>query len=194
MMQETKHRCEWAHRSPEEILYHDTEWGVPVHDESRHFEFLVLESSQAGLSWLTILRKRAGYRNSFASFDPATVATYTPEDVERLLQDASIIRNRKKIEAAINNARAFLRVQEEYGSFDAYIWDFTGGAPIQNAWRSLQEIPPQTPLSVALAKDLKRRGFAFLGPTTVYAHMQAIGVVNDHVVSCFRYEEIKRLG
>ena len=188
-----KQRCDWATHSPEEMLYHDSEWGVPVRDDRKHFEFLVLESSQAGLSWLTILRKREGYRKAFAGFAPAAVAAFGPDDVERLLLDASIIRNRKKIEAAINNARAFQNLQKQFGSFDAFIWDYVGGAPIQNAWRSMQDVPAFTELSKRLAKDLKQRGFTFLGPTTLYAHMQASGLVNDHLVSCFRHEEVKGL-
>jgi len=186
-------RCTWALRSQEEIAYHDTEWGVPVRDDRRHFEFLVLESSQAGLSWLTILRKREGYRAAFDGFDPRAVAGFGSDDVARLLQDPSIVRNRKKIEAAIANARAFCAVQERYGSFDAYIWDFVGGRPVQHAWERFEDVPASTPLAAELAKDLKSRGFRFLGPTTVYAHMQATGLVNDHLAGCFRHAEVAAL-
>lgn len=186
-------RCDWALRSVEEVLYHDQEWGVPVHDERRHFEFLVLESSQAGLSWLTILRKREGYRRAFAGFDPHTVAGFTPKDVERLLQDTAIVRNRRKIEAAINNARAFCQIQERYDSFDAFIWDFVDGKPVQNVWQRMDDVPATTELAVKIAKSLKAHGFSFLGPTTVYAHMQATGLVNDHLVGCFRYGEVENL-
>ena len=187
-------RCQWATRSQEEREYHDTEWGVPVTDDRRHFEFLILEGAQAGLSWLTILRKREGYRKLFAEFDPAKVATFGPEVVEGLLQDASIIRNRKKVQAAVTNARAFLQIQKQYGSFNDFIWDFVGGHPVQNAWKRMEDVPPTTPLSDRLAKELKSRGFTFLGSTTLYAHMQASGLVNDHLTGCFRYETIRTLG
>lgn len=187
-------RCDWALHSPDETAYHDTEWGVPVREDSRHFEFLILESAQAGLSWLTILRKREGYRRAFAGFDPRKVAAFGEADVERLLQDASIVRNRKKIEAAVRNARAFCNIQEQYGSFDAYIWRFVEGRPLQNGWRNVEEVPPSTPLAATIAKELKARGFGFLGPTTVYAHMQATGLVNDHLVGCFRHAEVAALG
>ena len=165
--------------------YHDTEWGVPVRDDRKHFEFLVLETAQAGLSWWTILRKRENYRRAFADFDPAKVARFDARAVSRLMQDAGIVRNRQKIEAAIANARAFLAVQEELGSFDAYVWPFVGGAPILNRWRQQTDVPATTPESDALSKDLKRRGFKFVGPTIVYAHMQATGLVNDHLLGCF---------
>ena len=185
-------RCPWAEGAPELTLYHDTEWGVPVRDDRKHFEFLVLESAQAGLSWLTILRRREGYRAAFADFDPEWVARYGEAEVERLMGDASIIRNQKKIRAAIGNARAFLAVQEEFGSFDAYLWGFTGGETVVNAWRTQEELPASTPLSEALSKDMKRRGFAFLGPTVLYSHMQAVGLVNDHLAECFRHKEVQQ--
>jgi DNA-3-methyladenine glycosylase I len=183
-------RCPWATNDPLYIAYHDQEWGVPVRDDRRLFEFLVLEGAQAGLSWLTILRKREGYRRAFADFDPARVAAFGPAEVAALLQDAAIIRNRLKIQAAISSAQAFLRVQAEFGSFAAYIWDFVGGQPIRNAWMSLSELPAATPLSQQISRDLKGRGFKFVGPTIVYAHMQATGMVNDHLVDCFRYREV----
>lgn len=184
-------RCSWSLESdPLMCSYHDTEWGVPLHDDRRLFEFLVLESAQAGLSWRTILNKREGYRRAFAGFDPVAVARFGPRKVESLLADASIVRNRKKIEATIVNARAFLGIQDRHGSFDEWIWSFVDGKPLQNHWRSLDQLPASTPLSTRLAKELKRAGFAFLGPTTVYAHMQATGMVNDHIVSCYRHSEL----
>ena len=173
------------------VAYHDEEWGVPVHDDRLLFEFLVLEGAQAGLSWLTILRKREGYRRAFAGFDPAAVAAFGPADVERLLADPGIVRNRLKIESAVANARAFLRVQEEFGSFDAYVWGFVGGETIQNEWRTMAEIPAKTPEAERMSADLKKRGFRFVGPTICYAHMQATGMVNDHTVDCFRYRELQ---
>ncbi len=184
-------RCNWAEGQFEDyIKYHDEEWGVPVHDDRKHFEFLVLESAQAGLSWATILKKRNGYRNAFANFDVSIVAQYGSGMVEELLQDASIIRNRAKIEATINNAKRFIEIQGEFGTFDKYIWEFVGGKPIINQWKSMSEVPVTTPESDALSKDLKKRGFKFLGSTTIYAHMQAIGLVNDHTVDCFRHREV----
>ncbi len=186
-------RCEWA-QSPAMIAYHDTEWGVPVHDDPTHFEFLVLESAQAGLSWSTILNRRGGYRKAFAGFDAAKVARFTPARVEKLLADPGIIRNRAKVEATVRNARAFLAVQEEFGSFDAYIWGFVGGQPIVGKWRRTGQVPAVTATSEAVSADLRRRGFGFLGPTTVYAHLQATGLVNDHLVSCFRYAELTGAG
>lgn len=183
-------RCAWAGGDPLLIAYHDREWGVPVHDDRTLFEFLVLEGAQAGLSWLTILRRREAYRRAFAGFDPAVVAVFGKSDVERLLADPGLIRNRRKIEAAVGNARAFVAVQEEFGSFDAYIWRFTGGRVIHNAWRCLEDLPAATPLSTALSQDLKRRGFSFVGPTICYAHMQATGMVNDHTIDCFRWKEL----
>ena len=184
-------RCGWCLHAPEELAYHDAEWGVPLHDDQKLFEFLILESFQAGLSWLTILRKRENFRQAFAGFDPEKVARFTEADQARLMADAGIVRNRKKIEAAIQNAQAFLRLQEEHGSADAYFWTFVDGAPIVNHWKSMEEVPPVTPLAKTIAKDLKQRGFAFLGPTTFYAHMQATGMVNDHVVDCFRWAEVQ---
>jgi len=179
-------RCPWSEGiDPLYERYHDTEWGVPVRDDRKHFEFLVLESAQAGLSWWTILRKRENYRRAFARFDPAKVARFDARAVTRLMQDSGLVRNRQKIEAAIANARGFLAVQEEFGSFDAYVWPFVGGAPIVNRWRQQSDVPATTPESDALSKDLKRRGFKFVGPTIVYAHMQATGLVNDHLLSCF---------
>jgi DNA-3-methyladenine glycosylase I len=172
------------------IAYHDREWGVPLHDDRKLFEFLVLESMQAGLSWRTVLHKRENFRKAFSGFDPRRVARYTAKDVARLMGDAGIIRNRQKIEAAINNARRFLEVQKEFGDFDRYIWGFVGGKPIRNRFRKLSELPARTELSDAVAKDLKQRGFKFLGSTVIYAHMQATGMVNDHLVRCFRYEEV----
>jgi DNA-3-methyladenine glycosylase I len=183
-------RCEWAGTDPEMVAYHDTEWGVPVHDDPTHFEFLVLEGAQAGLSWSTILKRRAGYRKAFAGFDPAKVARFTPARVEKLLLDTGIIRNRAKVESAVRNARAFLEVQGEFGSFDAYVWGFVGGRPIVNRWRRLGQLPPTSAESEAFSKDLRRRGFGFVGPTVCYAHLQATGLVNDHIVSCFRYAEL----
>jgi DNA-3-methyladenine glycosylase I len=171
-------------------VYHDTEWGVPVHDDRRHFEFLILEGAQAGLSWKTVLHRREGYRRAFAEFDPERVARFTPATVARLLEDPGIIRNRQKIAAAVGNARAFLAVQEEFGSFDAFIWDFVGGSPVVNRRKVLHDIPARTPRSEALSRELVKRGFRFAGPTIVYSHMQACGLVNDHLVSCFRHREL----
>jgi len=187
-------RCDWALAGNEAYLaYHDREWGVPVHDDRKHFEFLVLESAQAGLSWSTVLNKREGYRKAFADFQPAAVARFTAKRVERLMQDPSIIRNRLKINAAINNARAFLRVQSEFGSFDAYVWQFVQGTPIQNRWQTQQDLPTTSFESDALSRDLKQRGFKFVGSTIIYAHMQAVGMINDHLVSCFRYEQCAQM-
>ena len=182
-------RCDWG-QSPEMIAYHDTEWGVPVHDDRTHFEFLVLEGAQAGLSWITILKRRDGYRKAFAAFDPAKVARFTPARVEKLLTDPGIIRNRAKVESAVRNARAVLAVQKEFGSFDAYLWGFVGGRPLVNKWRRIAQVPPTSPESEAMSADMRRRGFGFVGPTVCYAHLQATGLVNDHLVSCFRYAEI----
>ncbi len=179
-------RCPWA-KSDLMVRYHDEEWGVPLHDDWRLFEFLVLEGAQAGLSWETILRKRENYRAAFDHFDPALVAKYGARRVKQLLADAGIVRNRLKIAAAIDNARAFLPVREEFGSFDAYLWQFVEGKPIANAWRSTKDVPARTALSDALSKDLRRRGFRFVGSTICYAFMQAVGMVNDHLVFCFRY-------
>ena len=180
-------RCDWAGTDPRMVAYHDEEWGVPVHADSRFFEFLILEGAQAGLSWSTILNKRAHYRAAFAEFDPAAVARFTDARLAKLLTDPGIVRNRLKVAGARQNARAFLAVQAEFGSFDAYVWRFVGGAPKRNAWRRLREIPARTPESDALSRDLKKRGFTFVGSTICYAFMQATGLVNDHVVECFRY-------
>jgi DNA-3-methyladenine glycosylase I len=174
------------------IDYHDREWGVPVHDDRTHFEFLVLEGAQAGLSWSIILRKRDGFRRAFSSFIPEQVARYTPARIEKLVADPAIVRNRMKIEAAVKNARAFLAVQDEFGSFDRYCWTFVDGRPRVNRWKSMKDIPPRSPESDAFSKDLKRRGFSFVGSTIIYAHMQAVGMVNDHLVSCFRYRQLRR--
>jgi DNA-3-methyladenine glycosylase I len=185
-----KKSCEWPSDDPQMIAYHDREWGTPVHDDRRQFEFLVLEGAQAGLSWRTVLHKREAYRAAFARFDPEKVARFGARDVRRLLGDAGIIRNKLKINSAIKNARAFLAVQEEFGTFDAYIWRFVGGKPIVNRWKSMREIPAKTRESDALSKDLKQRGFTFVGSTIMYAHMQAAGFVNDHIVSCWRWKEL----
>lgn len=186
-------RCPWG---TDDLLvrYHDEEWGVPTHDDRMLFEFLVLEGAQAALSWATILRRREGYRTAFDGFDVNRVAQYGTRRVAQLVKDEAIIRNRAKIEAAVANARAFVDVQEQFGSFDAYIWGFVDGQPIQNRWRKLSEIPPKTPLSETISKDLQRRGFRFVGPLITYAHMQATGMVNDHLMDCFRYEAIRRKG
>ncbi len=182
-------RCQWA-QSELSIAYHDREWGLPVHEDRTLFEFLVLEGAQAGLSWETILKKRDNYRRAFDNFAPGTVAAYTPDKVQALLADPGIVRNRLKVEAAVGNARAFLAVQREFGSFDAYLWRFVGGQPVQNRWRSLAELPARTAASDALSQDLVRRGFRFAGSTICYAFMQAVGLVNDHTVDCFRYREL----
>jgi DNA-3-methyladenine glycosylase I len=183
-------RCEWSTNDPLYIRYHDQEWGVPVYDDWLIFEFLILEGAQAGLSWLTILKKRENYRVAFDHFDPQRVAHYDENKIEQLLSNPGIVRNRRKVESAINNARAFLEVQNEFGSFAEYIWRFVGGKPIINTRRTMEEIPAQTDESVTMSKDLVRRGFKFVGPTICYAHMQATGMVNDHVVDCFRYAEL----
>ena len=182
-------RCSWP-KSELDIAYHDQEWGAPVHDDRVLFEFLILEGAQAGLSWSTILRKRANYRRAFADFEPARVARFTPARVQKLMQDEGIVRNRLKIESTITNARAFLTVQKEFGSFDSYLWRFVGGKPRQNAWRGPGQTPARTAESDALSKDLQRRGFRFVGSTICYAFMQAVGMVNDHLVSCYRYREL----
>ena len=186
-----RHRCEWAQGQFEEyITYHDTEWGVPVHDDRIHFEFLILEGAQAGLSWATVLRKREGYRQCFADFDPEIVATYTEEKIQELLQFEGIIRNKLKVRGVVTNAQKFLEVQKEFGSFDRYIWGFVGGKPIINNWKSMSEVPATSSESDAMSKDLKKRGFKFVGSTIMYAYMQACGLVNDHTVDCFRYKEV----
>ncbi|HLO19928.1 MAG TPA: DNA-3-methyladenine glycosylase I [Sphingomicrobium sp.] len=184
-------RCAWVNpEDPLMIEYHDREWGVPVHDDRKHFEFLVLEGAQAGLSWSTILKRREGYRSAFSDFDPDKVARYSVQRIEQLLLNASIIRNRQKLEAAVRNARAFLTLQDEFGSFDSYCWRFVDGRPIVNHRRSTEEVPATSPESDAFSKDLKKRGFSFVGSTIIYAHMQAVGMVNDHLVDCFRYAEV----
>jgi DNA-3-methyladenine glycosylase I len=187
-------RCPWCGDDPLYVAYHDEEWGVPQHDDRRLFELLLLESAQAGLSWITILRKREGYRAAFAQFDPERIARFTPRKVESLLANPAIVRHRAKIEAAIHNARRFLEVVEEIGSFDAYAWSFVGYKPIVGRWESLAELPARTAESDALARDLKRRGFKFLGSTIVYAFLQACGLVNDHLLSCFRRRDLAREG
>ncbi|MFN8263635.1 MAG: DNA-3-methyladenine glycosylase I [Chitinophagales bacterium] len=184
-------RCGWCVGKPLYEQYHDDEWGKPVHDDKKQFEFLVLESAQAGLSWYTILQRREAYRKAFANFDYKKVAKYDDKKVELLLQDASIIRNKAKITAAINNAKKFIAIQKEFGSFSTYIWNFVGGKPIVNKWQSLKEVPATTIESDALAKDMKKRGFQFLGSTTLYAHMQATGLVNDHLLTCHAYKKCK---
>jgi len=182
-------RCQWA-QDPQFHKYHDEEWGVPVHDDRTHFEFLLLEGAQAGLSWAAVLKRRPGYKKAFSNFDPEKVAQYTDDDFGRLIQNSDIIRNKLKIRSAINNAKRFLEVQKEFGSFDIYIWQFVGNAPIINTWEYISQIPAITKESETLSKDLKKRGFTFVGPTIIYAHMQATGMVNDHEVSCFRYKEL----
>lgn len=187
----TKQRCDWAGTDPLYHAYHDGEWGVPLHDDQLLFEFLSLEGAQAGLSWLTILKKRDNYRRAFAAFDPKKVARFDRRRIEKLLLDTGIVRNRLKVESTVDNARAFLKVQKEFDSFDAYIWSFVEARPLQNRWRRMADLPAKTPLSEDISKDLKRRGFRFVGPTIIYAHMQATGMVNDHLVSCFRHEPVR---
>lgn len=185
-----QHRCEWCGDSELYQQYHDTEWGVPCYDDPTLFEFLILESAQAGLSWITILKKRENYRKAFANFNAEKVARFNTRSVERLMNDAGIVRNRLKIESAITNARRFLDVQAEFGSFSNYMWRFVDGTPIQNHWQNLKQLPVSTPLSDTISKDMKQRGFRFFGTTICYAHMQATGLVNDHVVSCFRHQPL----
>jgi DNA-3-methyladenine glycosylase I len=186
-------RCSWVNMDHDLMReYHDREWGVPTHDDRIHFEFLILEAAQAGLSWSIVLNKREGYRRAFSQFDPEKVARYTQARIDTLTADSGIIRNRQKIAAAVKNARAFLAVQEEFGSFDAYCWQFVNGQPRQNRWRSLRQIPATTAESDAFSRDLKHRGFSFVGSTVMYAHMQAVGMVNDHLIDCFRYRELTR--
>jgi len=187
----TGHRCGWAGDDPLYCAYHDTEWGVPLHDDQALFEFLILEGAQAGLSWITILRKRENYRAAFDGFDAQRIARYDTNKIESLLGNPGIVRNRLKVEAAVINAQRFLEVQSEFGSFDRFIWQFVDGQPKQNAWRSLSEVPASTAESDAMSKELKRRGFKFVGSTICYAHMQATGMVNDHVTDCFRYRELR---
>jgi DNA-3-methyladenine glycosylase I len=186
-------RCPWCLKFDDYIRYHDEEWGVPVHDDKIHFEFLILEGAQAGLSWSTILKKREGYRKAFADFDVEKVARFTEKRIEKILTDPSIVRNRLKVYAAVNNAKCFIKVQKEFGSFDKYIWQFVNNKPIVNKWKSLKEVPATTPESDALSKDLLKRGFKFVGSTVIYAHMQACGLVNDHVVDCWRYKPVQKL-
>ena len=190
-MPQGKIRCGWCLKFDQYIKYHDEEWGVPVHDDRTHFEFLILEGAQAGLSWSTILKKRDGYRKTFADFDVNKVARFTPARIEKILLDPGIIRNRLKVNAAVNNAKRFIEVQKEFGSFDNYIWQFVNGKTITNKWRSLKEVPATTKESDALSKDLIKRGFKFVGSTVIYAHMQACGLVNDHLVDCWRYKKVK---
>ena len=190
MTEDSKTRCPWCEGTELYRRYHDEEWGVPVHDDRRHFEFLVLESAQAGLSWSTILKKRENYRKAYRGFDPAVAARFGARDRERLLNDAGIVRNRLKIESSINNAKRFLEIQRQFGSFDSYLWGFVGGHPVVNRWKTLSEIPANTELSDTISKDLKARGFRFVGSTIIYAHLQAVGVVNDHLTGCFRHAEL----
>ena len=188
-------RCSWVNVDDTLMLeYHDREWGVPTHDDRTHFEFLILEAAQAGLSWSIVLKKRDGYRRAFSQFDPAKVARYSAARIAKLTAEPGIIRNRLKIAAAVKNARAFLAVQKEYGSFDAYCWQFVDGRPRHNRWKSVRQIPATTAESDAFSRDLKRRGFTFVGSTVIYAHMQAVGMVNDHLVDCYRYRDVRRLG
>ena len=182
-----KVRCEWAGTDPLYIDYHDKEWGVPVHDDRKFFEMLILEGAQAGLSWITILKKRENYKNTFDNFEPEKIAKYKTVKIKNLLSNSGIVRNRLKINAAVTNAKAFLEIQKEFGSFNKYIWDFVEGKPIKNKWKHLKDIPALTPLSNTISKDLKKRGFKFVGSTICYSFMQAVGMVNDHVVNCFRY-------
>ena len=185
-----KNRCAWCVGDPLYEAYHDEEWGVPVYDDETLFEFLILETFQAGLSWITVLRKRENFRKAFDGFDYKKIANYNQSKIESLLQDSGIIRNKLKVNATVTNAQAFMRVQDEFGSFSKYIWGFTDGKPIKNAYKTLSDVPANTPLSDAISKDLKKRGFKFVGTTVVYAHMQATGMVNDHVIDCFRYNEV----
>ena len=186
-------RCAWAGTDPLYVEYHDTEWGVPVHEDGKHFEFLVLEGAQAGLSWITVLRKREAYRAAFANFDPAKVARFDARKQARLLENPGIVRNRLKVASAITNARAFLEVQAEFGSFDRYCWRFVDGRPIVNTWKKRGQVPATSPQSDAFSRDLKQRGFKFVGSTIIYAHMQAVGMVNDHTADCFRYKACAKL-
>jgi len=190
---DNKKRCQWVPvDNPLYVKYHDEEWGVPIHDDRLLFEFLVLEGMQAGLSWLTILRKRENFRTAFDHFDPREIALYNEKKIEELMQNSGIIRNRLKIAAAVQNAKAFLEVQAEFGSFDTFIWQFVEGKPIVNQWKTLKELPAKTPVSDTISKELKKRGFKFVGSTIIYAHMQATGMVNDHTVDCFRYQEVMK--
>lgn len=188
----TPTRCPWALHSPLETAYHDTEWGVPITNDNQLFEFLTLEGAQAGLSWSTILKKREGYRTCFAQFDAEAVARFTENDITRLVQCPDIVRHKLKIQSTITNARALLKVQEQHGSFSRYMWNFVDGSPLINRWNTIEQVPVSTPLSTTIAKDLKKKGFSFVGTTTIYAFMQAVGMVNDHLTSCFRYTEVQK--
>lgn len=185
-------RCSWSGKDPLYIAYHDTEWGVPVYEDAKLFEFLILETFQAGLSWITVLKKRENFRKAFDNFNYKKIARYNEKKFDELIQDIGIIRNKLKIRATISNAHSFMEVQKEFGSFSKYIWSFTKGKPIKNRWKSLDEIPATTPLADLISKDLKKRGFKFVGPTVIYAHMQATGMVNDHITSCYRYHEVDK--
>jgi DNA-3-methyladenine glycosylase I len=187
MANDSKTRCPWCLKFDQYIAYHDTEWGVPVHDDQKHFEFLILEGAQAGLSWSTVLKKREGYRKAFAGFDPKKVARFSQKKIDKILLNPAIIRNKLKVNAAVNNAKKFLEVQKEFGTFDQYIWGFVKGKPIMNKWKSTKEVPATTKESDALSKDMIKRGFKFVGSTVIYAHMQACGLVNDHLVDCWRH-------
>ena len=184
-------RCDWANSNPLETMHHDDEWGVPVHDDRLLFEMLILESAQSGLSWATILKKREGYIKAFDGFDVIKVSKYTQSRIEELLNNPEIVRNKLKINATVENAKRFIEIQKEYGSFDTYIWSFVEGVSLNNAWKKMSDVPSSTPESAAMSRDLKKKGFKFVGPTTCYAYMQAVGMVNDHLVSCFRYSEVK---
>lgn len=183
-------RCDWPGEDPEYIKYHDEEWGVPVHDDRKHFEFLILEGAQAGLSWITILRRREGYKKAYDNFDPKKAARYDESKIQSLIKDKAIIRNKLKIRSSVKNAQVFLDIQEEFGSFDTYIWRFVDGNPVTNSPKDMSEVPATSLLSDAVSKDLKKRGMSFVGSTIIYAHLQATGVINDHVINCFRYNEI----
>jgi len=184
------YRCSWCEGNDQYVQYHDNDWGVPVHNDNKHFEYLILEGAQAGLSWLTILKRREHYRKVYDGFDPSLVAQYTEEKMQELLSDPGIIRNKLKVRASVNNAKLFLEIQKEFGSFDKYIWKFTNGKTVKNSWKSLSELPAKTELSDRISSDLKKRGFKFTGSTIIYAHLQASGIVNDHLISCFRYNEV----
>lgn len=186
-------RCSWCENDELYIKYHDEEWGVPVHDDKKHFEFLFLEGAQAGLSWLIVLKKRESYRKAFDDFDPIKIANYSDKKINKLMENPNIIKNRNKINASINNAQKFLEIQDKFGSFDKYIWNFVDGKPIINSWIKISDLPAKTKLSEDISKDLKKRGFKYVGSTIVYAHMQAIGIVNDHITSCFRYNQLVNL-
>lgn len=189
-----KKRCDWCEDTFDQyVAYHDEEWGVPVHDDKKQFEFLILEGAQAGLSWSTILKKREGYRKAFAEFEVQKVARFDENKIQELLNNPEIIRNKLKVRSAVSNAQKFIEVQKEFGSFDEYIWSFVGGEPIQNSWKSMKEVPAETEISDKLAKDLKKRGFKFVGSTIMYAHMQAVGMVNDHLVSCYRHKDVQNM-